>query len=145
LVKNLSKTAEMGIYVKRPENWVRNKIPIEQEYNKPAPYANPLTRLLYLGPFMRPRACIRMPELREASFLSEVKLLHQITIEHIYSGIDVAQDSLVVATKLAGKVTTTLHQNNQKGIAGFLKSLPSQTWCLLEATGVYSLQLAIAL
>jgi transposase len=66
-------------------------------------------------------------------------------MEQIYIGIDVAKDSLVVATKLESKVTTTLHHNDQKGIAGFLKSLPSQTWCLLEATGVYSLPLAIAL
>jgi hypothetical protein len=60
MVKNLSKTAKMGIYGKRPENWVRNKIPIEQEYDKPAPYDHPLTQLLYLGPFIRLSACIRM-------------------------------------------------------------------------------------
>lgn len=66
-------------------------------------------------------------------------------MEQIYTGIDVAKDSFVVATKLEGKVTTTLHNNDRKGISGFLKSLPSQTWCIMEATGVYSLQLAIAL
>ncbi len=66
-------------------------------------------------------------------------------MEQIYTGIDVAKDSFVVATKLEGKITTTLHQNNRKGIVGFLKSLPSQSWCIMEATGVYSLQLAIAL
>ena len=66
-------------------------------------------------------------------------------MEQIYTGIDVAKDSFVVATKLEGKVITSLHHNDKKGIQGLLKSLPSQTWCIMEATGVYSLQLAIAL
>ena len=66
-------------------------------------------------------------------------------MEQIYTRIDVAKDSFVVATRLAGKVTTSLHNNDKKGIAGFLKSLPSQSWCIMEATGVYSLPLAIAL
>ena len=66
-------------------------------------------------------------------------------MEQIYTGIDVAKESFVVASRLEGKTTTTLHQNNRKGIAGFLKVLPNQTWCIMEATGVYSLQLAIAL
>ncbi len=66
-------------------------------------------------------------------------------MEQIYTGIDVAKDSFVVATKLAGKVTTSLHQNDRKGINSFLKSLPDYSWCIMEATGVYSLQLAIAL
>jgi transposase len=66
-------------------------------------------------------------------------------MEQTYTGIDVAKDSFVVATKLEGKVTTTLHNNDRKGISGFLKSLPGETWCIMEATGVYSLQLAIAL
>lgn len=66
-------------------------------------------------------------------------------MEQTYTGIDVAKDSFVAATKLAGKVTTSLHSNDRKGIQKFLKSLPIQTWCVMEATGVYSLQLAIAL
>jgi transposase len=66
-------------------------------------------------------------------------------MEQIYTGIDVAKDSFVAATSREGKVTTTLHHNDKKGIAGFLKILPSQTWCIMEATGVYSLQLAIGL
>jgi transposase len=66
-------------------------------------------------------------------------------MEQTYTGIDVAKDSFVVATKLEGKVTTTLHNNDRKGISRFLKSLPGETWCIMEATGVYSLQLAIAL
>ena len=66
-------------------------------------------------------------------------------MEQIYTGIDVAKDSFVVATRLEGKVTTSLHHNDKKGIQGFLKVLPSHTWCIMEATGVYSLQLAIAL
>lgn len=66
-------------------------------------------------------------------------------MEQIYLGIDVAKDSFVVATKLEGKTSTCLHNNDQKGIAGFLKNLFSNTWCIMEATGVYSLQLAIAL
>jgi len=60
-------------------------------------------------------------------------------------GIDVAKDSFVVAIRLEGKVTTTLYNNDKKGIQGFLKSLPSDSWCIMEATGVYSIQLAIAL
>jgi len=48
-------------------------------------------------------------------------------------GIDVAKDSFVVATRLEGKVTTTSYNNDKKGIAGFLKSLPGNTWCIMEA------------
>ena len=66
-------------------------------------------------------------------------------MEQVYTGIDVAKDSFVVATRLEGKVTTSLHQNNKKGINSFLKGLPDYSWCIMEATGVYSLQLAIAL
>ena len=54
-------------------------------------------------------------------------------MEQTYTGIDVAKDSFVVAIKLEGKVTTTLHLNNKKGIQQFLKTLPSQTWCIMEA------------
>ena len=43
---------------------------------------------------------------REAIFLSEVKPLNHIIIDQIYTGIDVAKDSFVVATRLEGKVTT---------------------------------------
>ena len=66
-------------------------------------------------------------------------------MEQTYTGIDVAKDSFVAATKLAGKVTTSLHSNDKKGINSFLKGLSNQSWCIMEATGVYSLQLAIAL
>jgi len=66
-------------------------------------------------------------------------------MEQIYMGIDVAKDSFVVATRLEGKVSTTSYNNDKKGIVGFLKSLSDNTWCIMEATGVYSLQLAIAL
>ena len=54
-------------------------------------------------------------------------------MEQIYLGIDVAKDRFVVAIRLEGKVTTSLHNNDKKGIAGFLKSLPAQTWCIMEA------------
>ena len=54
-------------------------------------------------------------------------------MEQIYTGIDVAKDSFVAATRLEGKITTSLHLNNRKGIAGFLKSLPGNTWCIMEA------------
>lgn len=66
-------------------------------------------------------------------------------MEQIYTGIDVAKDSFVVASRLAGKITTSMYNNDKKGIAGFLKSIPGNTWCIMEATGVYSLQLAVAL
>lgn len=54
-------------------------------------------------------------------------------MEQIYTGIDVAKDSFVAAIRLEGKVTTSLHSNDQRGIKGFLKSLPSQSWCIMEA------------
>jgi hypothetical protein len=54
-------------------------------------------------------------------------------MEYTYTGIDVAKDSFVVAVKLEGKVTTTLHNNDKKGINSFLKSLSSQSWCIMEA------------
>ena len=66
-------------------------------------------------------------------------------MEQTYIGIDVAKDSFVVATKQDGSVTTSLHSNDKNGINSFLKSLSNQSWCIMEATGVYSLQLAIAL
>jgi transposase len=66
-------------------------------------------------------------------------------MEQVYMGIDVAKDSFVVATRLEGKVTTTLHNNDKKGISSFLKNLSSHSRCVMEANGVYSLQLAIAL
>jgi transposase len=66
-------------------------------------------------------------------------------MEQTYIGIDVAKDSFVVATRLEGKLTTSLHSNDKSGINSFLKSLPNQSWCIMEATGVYSLHLAVAL
>jgi len=54
-------------------------------------------------------------------------------MEQIYIGIDVAKDSFVVATWLEGKVTTSSHNNDKKGIAGFLKSLTCNTWGIMEA------------
>jgi hypothetical protein len=54
-------------------------------------------------------------------------------MEQIYTGIDVAKDSFVVAIRSAGKVTPFFHCNDQKGIKEFLKSLPSPTWCIMEA------------
>ena len=48
-------------------------------------------------------------------------------MEQTYTGIDVAKDSFVVASKLAGKVTTSLHKNDKKGINSFLESLSNQT------------------
>jgi hypothetical protein len=49
-----------------------------------------------------------MLSVREATFLSSDKPLNFNTMEQIYMGIDVAKDSFVVATRLAGKVTTYL-------------------------------------
>jgi transposase len=82
---------------------------------------------------------------REAIFLSQVQPIKYSMMEQIYIGIDVAKDSLVVATRLEGKVITSLHNNDRKGINSFLKNLPAHSWCIMEATGVYSLRLAIAL
>ena len=105
----------------------------------------PLLSFFTLDRSLGSRACIRMLSVREAKFLSEVKPSNHSSMEQIYTGIDVAKDSFVVATRRAGKVTTSLYANDKKGIQGFLKSLPSQSWCIMEATGVYSVQLAIAL
>lgn len=66
-------------------------------------------------------------------------------MEQIYIGIDVAKDSLVVATRLDSNLIPSLYSNDRKGIQKFLKSLSDNSWCIMEATGVYSLQLAIAL
>ncbi len=74
----------------------------------------------------------RSYDLSEENLLSKA-IMEQITMEQIYMGIDVAKDSFVVAIRLPGKVTTSLHQNNKKGIAGFLKNLPDNTWCIMEA------------
>lgn len=54
-------------------------------------------------------------------------------MEQIYTGIDIAKDSFLVATRLEGKVTTTSYNNDKKGIAEFLKSLSDNTWCIIEA------------
>ena len=58
-------------------------------------------------------------------------------MEQIYLGNEVARDSFVAATWLAGKATASWYHNNQRGITRFLKVLPSQTWCIMEVTGVY--------
>ncbi|WP_162056326.1 IS110 family RNA-guided transposase [Pontibacter pamirensis] len=66
-------------------------------------------------------------------------------MEQAYIGIDVAKDSFVAATRVEGNLTTSLHNNDRKGISDLLKGLPDSCWCIMEATGVYSLQLAMAL
>jgi transposase len=86
-----------------------------------------------------------MPKCKRSYLSVFLKLLNHIRMEQIFSGTDVAKGSFGVATKLEGKVTTTLYSNDRKGIRKFIQSQPDHSWCIKEATGVYSLQLAIAL
>ncbi len=63
-----------------------------------------------------------------------------------YIGIDVAKDNFMVAYKedtvLLNKVTFS---NNAKGIRQFIASIPPSAHCIMEATGVYSMRLALSL
>jgi len=67
-------------------------------------------------------------------------------MKQIYVGIDVAKDSFVVAYKenetIFKKATFV---NDKKGITQFMKSIDQSCWCILEATGSYSMQLSLTL
>ena len=62
-------------------------------------------------------------------------------MDHTFVGIDVAKDDFVVSLY---QKTSSFH-NSPKGINRFIKSLPDNAWCIMEATGVYSVRLAVTL
>ncbi len=65
-------------------------------------------------------------------------------MEHKYVGINVAKDDFVVVNRSLNQKALTF-QNNAKGINRFIKQLPSDAWCTMEATGVYSVRHALTL
>ena len=62
-------------------------------------------------------------------------------MDHTFVGIDVAKDDFVVSLD---QKTSSFH-NSPKGINQFIRKLPISAWCIMEATGVYSVRLAMAL
>lgn len=67
-------------------------------------------------------------------------------MKQTFIGIDVAHNEFVVFSPLVETAYKTItYENNAKGIASFLKTLNKYCWCIMEATGVYSINLALAL
>lgn len=62
-------------------------------------------------------------------------------MEHTLVGIDVAKDDFVVSLN---QKTSSFH-NSPKGINQFIRKLTNNAWCIMEATGVYSVRLAMTL
>ncbi len=63
-----------------------------------------------------------------------------------YVGIDVSKDDFVVAYRIENQtINTKTYENNKKGINTFLKTINKGFWCIMEATGVYHLSLAMAI
>ena len=63
-----------------------------------------------------------------------------------YVGIDVSKDDFVVAYRIEDQpISTKVYQNNTKGIRSFLKTIDKNCWCIMEATGIYHLSLALAI
>lgn len=63
-----------------------------------------------------------------------------------YVGIDVSKDDFIVAYRIDGQaVETKTYENNKKGIKYFLKTIGKDCWCIMEATGIYHLSLALAI
>ncbi len=63
-----------------------------------------------------------------------------------YVGIDVSKDDFVVAYRIENQtVKTEAYQNTKKGIKSFLRTIDESCWCIMEATGVYHLSLALAI
>mgnify|MGYP003744264135 CR=1 FL=1 len=42
-------------------------------------------------------------------------------------------------------ISTKVYRNNKKGVKSFLKTIDGNCWCIMEATGVYHLLLALAI
>ena len=67
-------------------------------------------------------------------------------MKQIYVGIDIDKDNFVVAYKERDIVfKKATFNNDKKGITQFLKSIDHSCWCVLDATGAYSVQLSLAL
>ena len=58
-----------------------------------------------------------------------------------YIGIDVSKDSFVAAYPAKSGYTTKTFQNTTDGVRKFIKSLPLESHCVMEATGNYSMLL----
>lgn len=58
-----------------------------------------------------------------------------------YIGIDISKDSFVVAYPAKVGYTTKTFKNTTSGIHAFIQSLPSDSHCVMEATGNYSMLL----
>ena len=59
----------------------------------------------------------------------------------IYIGIDVSKDSFVAAYPAKRGYCTKTFNNDTKGVRQFIKSLPEESHCVMEATGNYSMLL----
>ena len=59
----------------------------------------------------------------------------------IYIGIDISKDSFVAAYPTKSGYTTKTFNNDTKGVRQFIKSLPEESHCVMEATGNYSMLL----
>ena len=57
----------------------------------------------------------------------------------IYIGIDISKDSFVAAYPTKSGYTTKTFNNDTKGVRQFIKSLPDESHCVMEATGNYSM------
>lgn len=63
-----------------------------------------------------------------------------------YVGVDVSKDDFVVAYKIEGQPTEVKrYENNKKGIKSLLKTIDDDCLCIMEATGIYHLSLALAI
>lgn len=63
-----------------------------------------------------------------------------------YVGIDVSKDDFVVAYRIENQaINTKAYENSKKGIKTFLKTINEDCWCIMEATGIYHLSIALAI
>lgn len=63
-----------------------------------------------------------------------------------YVGIDVSKDDFVVAYRIENQaINTKAYENSKKGIKKFLKTINEDCWCIMEATGIYHLSIALAI
>jgi len=63
-----------------------------------------------------------------------------------YVGIDVSKDDFVVAYRIENQnISTKNYENSKKGIKSFLKTIDENCWCIMEATGIYHLSIALAI
>jgi len=61
-------------------------------------------------------------------------------------GIDVSKDDFVVAYRIENQIICTKnYENSKKGNKSFLKTIDENCWCIMEATGIYHLAIALAI